>query len=249
MVGAGALPRTLTVRQRAIFYLSVALLSISPIVDVQLNNLTLGLMMVTMAAVACGRWNVAAFAVSLAVLIKAYPVALALVLVVLFPRRFLWRWLVAMIVLLGLPFGLQQPGYVLEQYGDWLSCMVHQPHPDGFFQDMMLFAHVWLTPISRQTYHWIELGSGAMVALILLLHQRRAMPRQALLNAAFGLCCAWMMALGPATETTTYILIAPAAAAAMLLVFARSQPLGVRLLVTIAFAILAGATPTADKYQ
>ena len=219
----------MTVKKRAIFYLLVALLSISPIVDVQLNNLTLGLMLATMAAVACGRWNIAASTVSLAVLIKAYPVALALVLVVLFPRRFLWRWLVAMVLLLGLPFALQRPSYVLEQYRDWLSCMVHQPHPDGFFQDMMLFAHVWLTPISRQTYHWMELGSGAIVALILLIHQRRAMRRQALLNASFGLCCAWMMALGPATETTTYILIAPAAAAAMLLAYALPQPLWAHL--------------------
>jgi hypothetical protein len=236
-----ALPRSLTTKHMAVFYLLVALLSISPLVDIQVNNLTLGLMLITMAAVAGGRWNLAAAAVSLAVLIKAYPIALALVLVVLFPRRFALRWLGAMAFLLALPFALQRPAYVLEQYQDWISCMVHQPHPDGFFQDMMLFAHLWLAPISRQTYHWIELGSGAIIALILLLHQRRGMPRQSLLNAAFGLCCAWMMALGPATETTTYIMIAPVAAAAMLLAYVLPQPLWARMFVTVAFVILAGA--------
>jgi hypothetical protein len=236
-----ALPRNATANQRAIFYLLVALLSISPLVDIQVNNLTLGLMLIAVAAVAGDRWNLAAMTVSLAVLIKAYPIALALVLVVLFPRRFALRWLGAMALLLALPFALQDPAYVGAQYLDWVSCMIHQPHPDGFFQDMMLFAHLWLTPISRQTYHWIELGSGAFVALILWVHQRRGMPRQSLLNAAFGLCCAWMMALGPATETTTYIMIAPVAAAAMLLVLVQPQPFWAGALVTVAFVILAAA--------
>lgn len=236
-----ALPRTLTAKHVAIFYLLVAFLSLSPLMDIQVNSLTLGLMLMTMAAVAVERRNLAAIAVSMAVLLKAYPIALALVLVVLFPRRFVLRWLAAMVLLLALPLALQRPVYVWEQYKDWVSCMVHQPHPDGFFQDMMLFAHVWLTPISRQTYTWIELGSGAVIALILLIQQRRGMPRQSLLNAAFGLCCAWMMGLGPATETTTYIMIAPAAAAAMLLAWILPQPTWFRALVTVAFALLAAA--------
>jgi hypothetical protein len=236
-----ALPRNVTANQRAIFFLLVALLSISPLVDIQVNNLTLGLLLIAVAAVAGDRWNLAAMAVSLAVLIKAYPIALALVFVVLFPRRFALRWLGAMALLLALPFAVQDPAYVGAQYRDWVSCMIHQPHPDGFFQDMMLFAHLWLTPISRQTYHWIELGWGGLVALILWVQQRRGMSRQSLLNAAFGLCCAWMMALGPATETTTYIMIAPVAAAAMLLVFVQPQPFWASALVMVAFIILASA--------
>jgi hypothetical protein len=139
---------------------------------------------------------------------------------------------------MALPFVLQDPAYVVEQYDEWVFCLAHQPHPDGFFQDMMLFAHLWLAPISRQTYHWIELASGGVVALICLFHQRCGMSHQNLLNAAFGLCCAWMMALGPATEGTTYIMLTPVAAAAMSLAHSLPQPRWFRAMITIPFVIL-----------
>jgi len=156
----------------------------------------------------------------------------------LFLRSFARRWLAAMGLCLALPFALQNSAHVLEQYEDWVYCLVHQPHPDGFFQDMMLFAHRWLAPMSRQTYSWIEFASGAVVALICLLHQRHGMPRPNLLNTAFGLSCAWMMALGPATEATTYVMLAPVAAAAMVLAYALPQPRWFRALITVPFVIL-----------
>jgi hypothetical protein len=236
-----ALPWTLSREQRAGLFLLCAALGCNAYMDVQMNILTIGCLLLAMAAAARERWTVAAASASLACYLKAYPIAPALVLAVVFPRRFAGRWLVLMVAFLALPFLLQNPHYVLRQYQDWYTWGLNPRHTDNLdlgFQDLMLFCRRWLVPIGRPTYVRLELVSGAAVAGVCLLHRGRGLSRSALLHVIFGTCCAWMMALGPATEATTYVQLAPAVAAATLLAWTFPQRLWYRAALTVVCGLL-----------
>src|SRR2546421_182397 len=115
------LPAGVTPRQRAVFFLLVAAVGNNYLTDVQINVITAGLLLLTTAGAATGRWWVAAVSIGLAVALKAYPVSLALVLCVLTPRRFAWRLAVAQAGWFALPFLTQHPEYVARQYRDWVD--------------------------------------------------------------------------------------------------------------------------------
>src|SRR5262249_52813425 len=64
--------------------------------------------------------SLAAVCLALACLFKIYPIAIGLLLVVIYPGRFGWRLLLALVLGLGVPFLLQHPEYVATQYAGWL---------------------------------------------------------------------------------------------------------------------------------
>src|SRR5262249_18623794 len=115
------LPGPLTPLGRAVLLLLVLPLEIGSINNAQSNALVIGLLLLGVAAVADRRWNLAAVAVALACLFKLYPVAVGLLLAVLYPRRFSWRLALALAAGLALPFLCQRSDYVINQYGGWLN--------------------------------------------------------------------------------------------------------------------------------
>ncbi len=237
--GRTVLPRDLSRDQRALAWLLCLGMGCVSMTEVQLNLLTGGFILITLAAVSEARWNLAALAMSLACCLKAYPVALALVLVVIHPRRFAGRWLAALLLCLALPFLLQQPDYVWRQYGDWLKWGLNQRRPEEVpFQDVLLFCQRWLTPISTQTYLLLEVVSGAAIAGTCLLRRWQGLPPQELLNAGAGLCCGWMMAFGPATESLTYVQLAPVVAVFTVLAWVTPNKAWLRALVTVSCLLL-----------
>ena len=238
-----ALPASLTREQRSIFFLLIALMTNESLMDVQLNILTIGFMLIAMAACSTERWTIGALAASLACCFKAYPIALALVLVLVFPRKFAWRSLLMLACCLAAPFALQRPDYVWHQYEEWFRWGLNQRGGQqiDWFQDFMLFWRRWIGPMERSTYFRIEVLTGAAVAVICLIQRFRGASRQGLLNSIFGLCCGWMMAFGPATEPTTYIMLAPAVAGAMMIMRVFPQPIWYRAAVLTTCTLLAAA--------
>ncbi|HVS36849.1 MAG TPA: hypothetical protein VMS17_14915 [Gemmataceae bacterium] len=236
-----SLARPLCREHRAVAWLPCAGMACVTLMDVQLNLLAAGFILITLAAVALSRWNMAALAVSLACCLKAYPVALAPVIAVVYPRRFAPRWLAAMALCLALPFLFQQPAYVVRQYGEWARWGLNQRRSldlDRGFQDAMMVCRRWLAPMSRQTYVGLEVGAGAVVALLRLRRRRRQAPPEELLHCMAGLCCGWMRVFGPATEAQTYVQLAPAAAVVTVLAWARPRPAWFRTLVTASCVLL-----------
>lgn len=199
--------------RRAKWWVLVAAAGGAALLDVQLTMPMVGLMLIAAAAFSAGRFNIAAAALSLAVCLKAYPVALAMLFVLIAPRRFGPRFVVAMAVALAAPFALQSPAYVAGQYHDWLAGGLNARYVDGWFQDAMFLWQRVVGPIERSTFTLASVIAGAVVGLIVML-RRRDLSFQEQVVAAFGLASAWMMAFGPATEATTYVLLAPAAALA-----------------------------------
>jgi len=66
-----------------------------------------------------------------------YPLAVGLLLVLVYPRQLGWRLAVAVIAGLVVPFALQHPEYVARQYHDWIECVrvddrSQWPLPDAY---------------------------------------------------------------------------------------------------------------------
>src|SRR5262249_34091107 len=114
-----ALPRRLTRAQRATLFLLILPLAAGNLNNGQSNPLLLGLLLAAVTAAARRRWVIAAGCVVLAAGFKVYPLALGLLLVLVLPRRFTAALLISIPVALGLPFLLQEPGYVAQQWGEW----------------------------------------------------------------------------------------------------------------------------------
>jgi hypothetical protein len=224
--------------RRAWFFLLVAGLCNNSLMDIQLNVLTLGLLIVTVAAVARERWNLAAIACALTVCAKAYPLALGLCLAVLYPRRFAGRWVAAMACCLALPFAFGEPSYVLHQYDEWLRFGLNARYHENHFQDVQQMCLCWGAPMTRQVYQLLGAIIGSGVGLVCLVLRRRSSGERMPLLPVFAMCSAWMMAFGPATEATTYILLAPAVAAATVNAWARRGYLWHRSALTISCGLL-----------
>jgi hypothetical protein len=210
------LPRTFTERQEAVFYLLLAPLSINGLVNMQTNGLVIGLLLLTAALAASGRWNWSAACMMLACMIKVYPIAFALLLAVAYPRRFAGRLLLALIVGLLLPFVLQHPNYVWQQYEAWGRLLVSDTGRqdwyslDLWYRDVRFLCKIWLTPMSGETYRILQVSAAAALAGMCLAGRWAGWSCPRLAALALGLSCCWMLVLGPCTEACTYLLLAPA---------------------------------------
>ncbi len=233
------LPATFTARYRAAFYLVLAAVANNSLMDVQVNILTAGLLLLTTAGAIAGRWWEAALSIGLAVALKGYPVSLALVLCVLAPRKFAWRWAIAQAGWFALPFLLQGPSYVAHQYQDWAEYGLNPRYAVGWFRDAMYLAESLGWWMSRSEYLWVELVAAGVVGVLCLIHGA-LQPVAPGITTTYALCVGWMLLFGPASETVTYILAAPAIAGAVVLSWGRPGPGWFRMLVTGAAVLLTG---------
>jgi hypothetical protein len=207
-------------RARGLFLLLALPLSVGSVSNGQSNPLLLGLVLGAGAAAASGRWGLAALCAALACHLKAYPLALGLLLAALYPRRFGWRFALLLAAGAALPLLLQRPGYVVEQYGAWLRLLGAEDRqhlaPEFSYRDVRLPCRVWLAPLAPAAFVALQLAAGAALLALCAAGRRAGLPHARLLERAVWLSCCWMTVLGPATESATYILLAPALAAALL---------------------------------
>jgi hypothetical protein len=188
-------------------------LSLGNVNNGQSNVLVLALLLTTTAAAATGRWTITAVAVSVACLIKGYPAAVALLLSAVFPCAFAGRFTLCLLAGLALPFLFQDPPYVLEQYEHWVEHLGQDDrqhvHCEATYRDLRLLCRVAGAPLSAGVFRAVQLAGGAFVLGVCLLGRRAGWSRPTLLREMLHLVCCWMVLLGPATESCTYMLLAP----------------------------------------
>jgi hypothetical protein len=168
-----------------------------------------------LAVLACRRerWMTAALCVGVTAYFKVYPLAIGLLLAVLHPRKFPVRLAGALVAIFALSLVLQRPGYVLQQYSNWVHSLPRDPRRTlnyfGTYRDFWLLLRVLRAPISLESWAALQAVSGAGVAVYLWLAQRRGAPAETLdfLLLTLGTC--WMLLFGPATESSTYVILAP----------------------------------------
>jgi Glycosyltransferase family 87 len=210
------LPQATGRTQRAMLFLLIVPLSIGSLNNGQSNPLVLGLLLAGTSAVQLERWNLGSAAVALACLFKVYPIAVGLLLALIHPRRFMGRFLLCLALGLALPFLFQQPNYVAAQYASWwqhLSTEDRTALPlDDWYRDLRLLCSVWGIPLSARLYLAVQLMSAAGIAAVCLAGRRAGWDGRRLLLTLLALACCWMTVLGPAAESSTYILLAPSLA-------------------------------------
>ena len=179
----------------------------------QANLVVIACMAGTVAAVKQKRWNLASVLMALAFICKLYPIALGMLLVLLYPRQLLYRMMLAVMASLGLPFLCQYPTYVFRQYEHWLVLLRAEDRSaialEHMYRDLWLLIRLYGLPISRNIYMLVQVAAGAGVAVLCWRRQRAGWSEQTLLTSTLALATAWMMLLGPATESSSFVLLAP----------------------------------------
>ena len=238
-----SLPTLLSRAQMAALLLLALPLSIGSINNGQSNPLVIGLLLAAIAAAQNKRWNLTALAVALATYFKLYPLAVGLLLVVVYPRQLGWRLLMFLVAGAGLPFLLQDPSYVAGQYASWCHYLLGDMRIDvplaGANRDLRLLFRLWEIPVSLHAYTAIQLVMASAIALHCVAARRAGWSERHLLASLLAWGCCWMLLLGPATESCTYILLAPSLAWAIVDAWAARKPLAARCFLTAAAGLFA----------
>jgi hypothetical protein len=87
---------------------------------------------------------------------------------------------------------------------DRASCVL-----ENMYRDLWLLIYLYDLPISRTAYTVLQALAGVAVAALCWHRQRAGWPASKLLTSTLALVTAWMMLLGPATESSSFVLLAP----------------------------------------
>jgi hypothetical protein len=226
------LPVSLSPNQQAWLYLLIIPLSVGSLNNAQSNPLVLGLLLAGVSAVESQRWNLASGCVALACLFKVYPVAVGLLLAAIYPRRFAGRFVIALAAGLALPFVFKPSAYVLEQYADWFQHLQTDDRTqlpvELWYRDLRLLCHAFHVPLGPVTYLGLQLLAATGIAAICIWGRLGGWGQRRLLTLLISLACCWMTLFGPATESSTYILLAPTLAWTVLQAWMRPAPWWIR---------------------
>ena len=228
----------------AVLFLLVLPVAVASLYIGQANLLVVGMVLLGLSAAAGDRWSTAAAGLAAATLVKGYPLALALLLVGLYPRRFALRFALALAAGLLLPFLTQPPDIVLAQYASWWS---HLSDSTILMRERLrsvdqLFALCHL-PLSPRAFSLMELAAGAAALGLCYLHTRRTAQARDRLTWVLLVYSTWVVLFGPATESSTYAVIGPALAWSLIDAFRRPAGWGIRFLL-VACLILMGPVVT-----
>ncbi|MBI3821195.1 MAG: DUF2029 domain-containing protein [Planctomycetes bacterium] len=237
-------------KEKALLWLLLLPLSLASINNGQANVLLMALLLGGATATVKERWNVAAVLLAGACLLKIYPVAIALLLIVAYPRQLSWRFLAATMIGLVLPFLLQSPSYVWHQYENWLALVASDNRRDfdptqGYRDFYLLLTRIIGISLTPKVYLGVQLAAGALVAGVGLLGKLRGWSAKYLVTTLLTLGCAWMVVFGPSIESCTYIQIAPALSWALIDANRPSCPRWSRYALWTVFALFAGSYVTA----
>lgn len=217
-------PTEWTTHQRAAVLLLALPLSMHSMYNSQANLMMLGSLLLGLAGAAEGKWNRSAGWLAWATLIKGYPLALAMLVGGMYPRRFAPRYVAAVVLGLLLPFAAQRPAVVAAQYQSWLH---HLADSTEIMRERLrsidqLFV-IYGQPLSQQTFAVIGVAAGAIVYLLCLNGLRRAHDRREVLARTFLWFSMWVVLCGPATESCTYVVAAPTIAWALVEAWRRGR--------------------------
>ena len=188
--------------------------------DGQANLVMVGAMLLGLEAAVCERWNLAAVFLAAAALVKGYPLALALLVGALWPRR-LWARLPAALTLgLLLPFAFRPPAIAWRQLAQWTVQLGGTPRvrKAGYRSFDMLWS-LLAPPLSPAAYLALSFGTGAAVLALCLHRARETSSPRARLTRAYQLFSVWVVLFGPSAEAATYAVVGPAIAWAVLEAF------------------------------
>lgn len=218
MTAAYTIARMVWAKPSTAWKRSIALLALLPISVSNLNNgqanpFVLALILLSVVSLLRRYWFLCALCLGIATYFKIYPLALGLLLAVVFPRQLSWRVIIAVIGLFVLSLLLQHPSYVISQYADWVAHLgeLHRRSADEFgrWRDAYFLLRMAHVPIAPRLWVVVEAISGFGIAAFCVWGTYRGWQTDRLIFAAVGLGCVWMVLMGPASEASSYMLVGP----------------------------------------
>lgn len=224
-------PFAMDSKERGVFLLLLLAAEAVSLNNGQPNVLILGLLLLATVGALDGREAGPALAVTASTVCKVYPLAYGMVLATLRPRLW-WRMLTLVLLAAALPFLLQSPDYVLEQYRQLAWTLGHDDRTGDLanaYRDLRLLAAAagWQMPAA--VFLALQVGCGGGIALLCWLLRRAGAPPSRVAELAFSLTMCWFMLLGPATEKSTYALLGPTLAWPLLRAWRQRWPAGLWL--------------------
>ena len=130
----------------------------------QSNSLVLVIAIAAMWAIGRRRWWLAAMLLAGGGFIKVWPWALALLVLVCWPRQLLLRIAATVVLWAALPFLTRPPEIVLWQYGEWFQ-MLHttQIYRWGGYRDAWTIWDLIQFPVPQNTYELVQCESALAV--------------------------------------------------------------------------------------
>jgi hypothetical protein len=214
------LPDSCTGRKRGLLFLLIIPLSLGSLNNAQSNALVLGLLLTALAAAARERFYLSGASIALACLFKVYPIALGLLLLLHYRRRLAQPLVLWLLVGLALPFAFGEPSFVARQYGGWL----HHLRTDDrqglplelWYRDLRLLCKMCHVALNAYAYTVLQLMAAFSIAIICWRSSRAGAGNRNVLLTILAWATCWMTLFGSATESCTYILLAPSLGLALL---------------------------------
>jgi hypothetical protein len=222
-------------------FLLILPLSLGNFNNGQINPLIIGLLMIAILAARYRRWTLSAICVGICAYLKIYPLSVGLLLVLVYPRKLGWRVALTLVLLGALPFILQRPAYVFEQYQRWFAFRAaddRRMNLDIAPRDFAMILKVLHINLSAAVFLVLQILAGAGTAVVCVIGRIRKWSEERLLICIFTLGTCWMLLFGPATEDATYAMIAPALSFATIQAFSQMSPAWMRVLICVSYAVL-----------
>jgi Glycosyltransferase family 87 len=213
--------------------------------NAQANLLLLGLLLGAIVTFGEKRYTLCGILLAIAISLKIYPIALALLLLLVQPKKLLIPLIIGLLLIAGLPFLFQDAGYVLDQYRCWFNSTTGDLRIDRDIsdtnRDVWLLIRITHLPLEYTGYQILQLLSALALAAWTWFN------RHAIMNATtannkliqlFSLAITWMLVFGPASESSTYALVAPTLAMAVVLICTTRQSLFLRLGVALSYLLM-----------
>ena len=232
------LPGDWTPRHQAIFLSLVLLGTMRTIWSGQTNLLIFSLVALATLAIQDQRWWWTALLLAIAVQIKVWPLVPALLLIAYWPKKLALRFPAAMLAVAAVPFLARPWGWVWRQYVGWYDLLVGPAQIRHTYRDAWTLWEVVHSPVDAKAYLLLQLLSGAAVLGLCLWQVRRGLSIQRRLLFVLVSWSVWQMTFGPATERTTFGLIATLSSWGMVTAFQQRRG---RLLMTAAFVLMTAA--------
>jgi hypothetical protein len=215
-------PRRWSAERTACFLALGALGGLPGLWNGQSNALVVGLLLLGTAALLRRRWWRAAFLIGGSVAVKLTPLAPALLLCALWPRRLAGRLAVVLAVMAAVPFLTRPPDVVLHHYRDWFAHLASSSHKRWpGFRDAWTVWQVLRSiggepgpidlkePLDSPVYRALQLLTAAAALGWCLWRRRRVRSRRWLATVTLSMGLTWLMLFGPAVEHATYVFLAP----------------------------------------
>ena len=230
-----SLPGNWTARHKALFLNLVLLGTTRTIWSGQCNLLVFSFVALATLAIQDQRWWWAAFLLAIPVHIKVWPLVPALLLIAYWPKKLALRFPAAMLAVAAAPLLTKPWDWVWRQYVGWYDLLVGPAQIRHTYRDVWTIWQIIHEPVHAKAYVLLQLLSGAAVLGLCLWQVRRGLSIQRRLLFVLVSWTVWQMTFGPATERTTFGLIAPLSSWGLVTAFQQRRG---RWLMTVAFVLM-----------